>query len=291
MPRAVALEADLVAGTRGEEMGVQVIERSNLDLADPENAAALESLIEHLDQLGRAQEGVQRVAAALEAHPDEARFYDIQARALRAADRPPEEVAAAFERAVELDGGYAPALAGLARLREEAGQADAAVALYDRAAQADPDDSEYAAAPALILLASGEADEAERRFEEMLGRHPRDARAANELAGILLRRGTDGERAVKLAQRAIHLRGGAEALEILGWALFEVGKIDESVAALNGALKADPESVGARYRLGLSLARKGDVDGARAAFQKVLESADAPESELARAELARLEGR
>ena len=111
------------------------------------------------------------------------------------------------------------------------------------------------------------------------------------MARILLQRGSDPERAAKLAQRAILLRGGAEALETLGWAFYEVGKIDESVAALNGALKADPEWVAARYRLGLSLARRGDVEEAREAFEKVLERADAPEAQLARAELARLETR
>lgn len=289
--RAVAIEADLVAGTRGEEVAVQVIERSNLDLTDPEHAAALEALIEHLAHLGRAEEAVQRVAAALEAHPDQAVFHALQARALSAAGRPREEVAAAFERAIGFDGAYAPALAGLAQLREEAGQADVAVALYDRAAQADSDNPEYAAAPARILLAGGKTAEAERRFDEMLGQHPRYAQAATELAKIQLRRGADLERAAELARRAILLHGGADALETLGWALFETGKLDASVAALKGALKADPESVGARYRLGLSLARKGDPDGAREAFRKVLESADGPQSELARAELARLEAR
>jgi tetratricopeptide (TPR) repeat protein len=289
--RAVAIEAGLVAGTRGEEMAVLVFERSNLDLTDPENAAALDALVEHLANLGRADEGMQRVAAALAAHPDEAVLHEIQARALRAADRPRAEVAAAFERAIELDSAYAAALAGLAQLRAEEGQADVAVALYDRAAQADADEPEYAAAPARILLAGGETAQAERRFEEMLGWHPRYAGAATELARILLQRGNDPERAAKLAQRAVLLRGGAEALETLGWALFEAGKIDESVAALNGALKADAEWVAAHYRLGLSLARKGDVEAARAAFEKVLERPDAPEAELAQAELARLESR
>jgi tetratricopeptide (TPR) repeat protein len=200
-------------------------------------------------------------------------------------------VAAAFERAIELDGAYAPALADLAQLREEAGQADVAIALYDRAAQADSENPEYAAAPARVLLAGGNTAEAERRFEAMLGQHPRYAQAATELAKIQLRRGTDLERAVQLARRAALLRGGPDALETLGWALFETGKLDQSVAALNGALKVDPERVGARYRLGLSLARKGDLDAAREAFHKVLESADAPQAELAQAELARLEGR
>jgi tetratricopeptide (TPR) repeat protein len=291
--RAVAIEADLVAGTRGEELAVQVVERSGLDLTDPEHAVALEALIEHLTYLGRPEEAIRWAAAAAETHPDQAVFHALQARALSAAGRPREEAAAAFERAIELDSAYAPALAGLGQLREEAGQTDAAVALYDRAAQADSDNPEYAAAPARILLAGGKTAEAERRFEEMLGQHPRYAQAATELAKIRLRRGADLERAVRLAQRAALLRGGADALETLGWAFFETGKFDESVAALKGALKVDPERVGARYRLGLSLARKGELDAAREAFRKVLESADAPQSELelARAELARLEGR
>ena len=289
--RAVAVEAGLVAGRRGEEMAVQVVERSGLDLTDPENSAALEALIERLELLGRGEEGVRRVAAALAAHPDEVVFHALHARTLRAAGRLQEQVVAAFERALDLDGAYAPALAGLAQLREEAGQADAAVALYDRAAEADPDTPEYAAAPARILLASGETAEAERRFDAMLWRYPRYPQAATELAEILLDRGEDLTRAVKLARRAVMLRGGPDALETLGWALFETDKIDESVAALSSVLRVDAERSGARYRLGLSLARKGDLDGAREAFRAVLESADAPQSELARAELARLEGR
>jgi tetratricopeptide (TPR) repeat protein len=289
--RAVAIEADMVAGTRGEEVAVQVVELSNLDLTDPEHAVALEALIEHLAHLGRAEEAMRRVAAALEAHPDQAVFHTLQARALSAAGRPWEEVAAAFERAIEFDGAYAPALAGLAQLREEAGQADVAIALYDQAAEADSDNPEYAAAPARILLAGGKTAEAEKRFDEMLKHHPRYAQAATELAKIQLRRGADLERAVRLAQRAVLLRGGPDALETLGWAFFETGKLDQSVKALSNALKVDPEWVGARYRLGLSLARKGDLDAAREAFRKVLESADAPQSELAQAELARLEGR
>ncbi|HEY5656286.1 MAG TPA: tetratricopeptide repeat protein, partial [Myxococcota bacterium] len=134
--RAVAIEADLVAGARGEEVAAQIIERAGLDLTDPENVEALEGLIEHLGHLDRAQEAVQQVAAALEKHPEQAAFHTLHARALEKAGESSEAVLAAYERATELDARSAPALVGLARLREQAGQVEAAVALYDRAAQA-----------------------------------------------------------------------------------------------------------------------------------------------------------
>jgi tetratricopeptide (TPR) repeat protein len=288
---AVALEAELVAGTRGVEIAVDVIRRSELDLTDPANADALAVMVEYLGDLGRADEALQQVDAALEAHPDQARFHVLRAQALSASGASAPALGAAYERALAIDAENAAALAGLGRLREEAGDVAAAVALYDRAAEADRTDPDPAAAAIRALLAAGKTTEAERRLEEMLRRHPRDARAPVELAGILLQRGSDADRAFELARRGVQFGGAADALEMLGWALLDRGDSDEAINAFNRALELDPSAVGARYRLGLALARTGDPEGAREAFRQVLESGETPETDLARAELARLESR
>lgn len=288
---AVALEAELVAGTRGVEIAVDIIRRSGLDLTDPVNAEALAVMVEYLGDLGKADEALQQVDAALAAHPEEARFHLLRAQALSASGASAQAITAAYERTLEADGAAAEALLGLGRLREEAGDAAGAVALYDRAAAADRADPEPAVAAIRVLLAEGETAEGERRLEEMLRRHPRDPRGPVMLADVLLRRGADLDRAFALARRGVQFRGGADALETLGAALLERGEPDEAANALKRALELDPTAVSARYRLGLALARTGDSEGARDAFRQVLESAEAPEAELARAELARLESR
>jgi Flp pilus assembly protein TadD len=110
-----------------------------------------------------------------------------------------------------------------------------------------------------------------------------------QLAASLLRRGAELDRAVELARRGVQFRGGAEALETLGWAHLEREQFEEAASAFQRALEVDPASVGARYRLGLALTRMGDQEAARAAFRKVLESGKAPEADLARDALAKLE--
>ena len=287
--RAVAIEAELVAGSRGEEAAANLIERSGLDLTDPANAAALRTLVGSLGNLGRRDEALRRVEAALEAHPDAAVLHVLRGEVLRDAGRPAAEVGAALERAIELDPDRPEALAALARLRGEAGQIDAALGLYARAASADPSEPAYLEAAVRLLRAADRSKQADERLEEMIVRYPREPQPAIDLAAELVRRRTDLDRAVALAKRAVLFQGGAEALEVLGNAQLERGDAVEAVKAFQNALKLDPGSSSVRYRLGLGLARSGDVEGARDAFRQVLESAAAPEAEQARAELARLE--
>jgi tetratricopeptide (TPR) repeat protein len=287
---ALAEEVALLAADKGPALAMEAVDRSPLDLADPANAAALRALLEQLAALGEHEKAAARLAAALEAHPDEAVFHALRARSLRAAGQPPALVREAFERAVELDPEHARALAGLAEVAAEAGEREAALALYDRAAEADPDDPGPARA-AIQLLASGEEREAQRRLEELLRRHPLDAGAANDLARILAARGRDLDRALELAQRAERFQMAPEALETRGWVHLQRGEPEPAVEALRGALELHPEAATARYRLGLALAAQGDEAGARKAFTEVLATGTLtePEAERARAELARLD--
>jgi tetratricopeptide (TPR) repeat protein len=290
--RAVAIEADIVAGSRGEEAAANLVERSALDLTDPANATALRAFVGYLGNLGRSDQALQRIDAALAAHPDSAVLYALRGDALRTAGRPAADVAAAFERAVELSASNAVALAGLARVREEAGASDEALALYDRASAADPKEDAYSMAAVRLLQARGDAVGAEKRLTDLLKRHPRNAEAATELAASLVRRREDLDRAVALATRAMRFQGGAKALDVFGLAQLELGAPDEAVKAFQNALKLDPSSVRTRYQLGVALGRTGDVDAARDALRQVLDSgASTEEAELARAELARLDKR
>ncbi len=211
--RARAEEAALLAADQGASQAVQAIERSGLDLTDPASAPALRALLAQLAALGDHSGAQRRLAAALAAHPEAAVFHELRGRALRSAGRPPEVAREAFERALELDPGHAPALLGLAELSAQAGAREAALALYDRAAEADPDDPAPAHAAARLLLDTQESQEAERRLEELLERHPREADAAHELARLLAERG-ELDHALELAERAawFHAPGADETL-------------------------------------------------------------------------------
>lgn len=209
---ARAEEATLVAADRGPAAAIEALERSGLDLDDPDNAPALRVLLAQLAAQGDHAAAERRSAEALAAHPDVAVLHELHARALRSAGRPVPVVREAFERAVELDPGHAPALVGLAELSADAGELDAAVALYDRADAADPGDPIPARAAARMLQSAGSTQSAEERLTRLLERHPRDALAALELARLLAARDELG-RAQELAARAAWFRTpGADEL-------------------------------------------------------------------------------
>ncbi len=291
-PVAVAEEATMVAAESGPAAAVGFMERAPLDFTHPVAAPALRVLLEQLGALGAHEKAQARVAAAIEVHPKQPVFHALQARALRAAGAPPEQVREAFERALELDPEHAPALAGLAGLAAEGGERERALTLYDRAAKAAPEDPTPAYAAIQRLLAQGRSDEAQRRLVELLERHPRHAGAAVDLAQLLVRRGGDLDRALALAKRAALFGPGPDSYEVLGWVQLERGEHEAAVEALGRALGLQPEAAGARYRLGLALEAMGDEQGASEAYHAVLEAGPGlPEAQRAQARerLARLE--
>jgi tetratricopeptide (TPR) repeat protein len=290
---ALAEEVALLAADKGPAVALEAVNSSPLDLADPANAAALRALLEQLAALGEHEKAAARLAAALEAHPDEAVFHELRAHSLRAAGQPTPRVREAFERAVELDAEHARALAGLADLAAEAGERETALALYDRAAEADPDDPGFSYAAIQLLPPIPEGEEEQQRLEDLIRQHPHHAGGANDLARILAARGRDLDRALELAQRAVRFQGPPEALETLGWIRLLRGEPELAVEVLTGALELRPEAATARYRLGLALAAQGDEAGARKAFTEALTTGalSEPEAARARAELARLDAR
>jgi len=257
-PRSVAEYAALVAANSGSAAAVGMLGRAPLDLTDPAAAEALRVLLDQLAARGAHEQARARAADALDAHPEEAVFHELTARALRAAGAPTEPVREVYERAVELDPKHAPALAGLAELAVETGDVERALALYDRAAKAAPDQpsSDYAAIQ--LLLEQGRSSEAQSRLTALLKRHPREARAAAALARRLVARGSDLDRALALARRAALFGPSGESFEVLGSVQLARGDLQPAIEALKRSLELEPDAQSARYELARALEAVGD---------------------------------
>jgi tetratricopeptide (TPR) repeat protein len=284
----VAELAAIAAARGGPTAGAEAIRGARLDLTQPRNGPALGPLVEYLVAAGRSGEALEATQAALAAHPDEALFHELRGRALRGAGEP-EAARGALQRALELEPERAPALAQLAALTAERGDRDAAIALYDRAALADPEDASYAWG-AIELLSASDDDgvELERRLEALLARHPTHAAAAELLARRLSER--DPDRAIALALRAVRLRGGPDALDTLGRIQLARGDAKSAARSLGASVRLRPDSPSSQYWLGRALAATEDEAGARRAFEASLALGAFPEREVARTELARLNG-
>jgi tetratricopeptide (TPR) repeat protein len=278
--------AAIRAADEGPAAGVEAIRAAGLDLTQPANGRPLGLLVGYLVADGRSAEALRLTERALAAHPEEALFHELHARALRGAG----DLGAtreALERTIELEPERATALAELAALTAEQGDRETALALYDRATRADPAQAAYPWA-AVQLLATGDDDAGlERRLETLLAHHGTHAAAADLLARRLL--GRDSERALELARRSVRFRGGPDALETLGRVELERGNAAGAVEALGFSVELRPDSPSTHYWLGLAWTAAGDEDRAREALNTALATEVFPEREAARVALARLD--
>jgi len=269
---------------------VRFIAESPIDLTDPENAEALTVLLENLGALDQHDAAIERVDAALSAHPDAAVFHELRANALGAAGRPTELIHASLIRALELEPDRPGALLTLGRLESARGSLESALSLFDRAAEADPDEPAPQWAAVLSLLNAEREADVEARLRKLLSTHSEHRPAVELLARRLSTSDKDLGEAQLLAERAVRLGGGADALVTLGRIYHLQGNTQRALRVLRRSVNAQPNSPSARYQLGVALAKSGDVEAARAELSKALETESFPEAEAAREELSRLGG-
>jgi serine/threonine-protein kinase len=187
-----------------------------------------------------------------------------------------DEAISCYERAIQLDPGYAPAHMNLGVALKTMGQLDQAIDCYRRAIEADPDFAqahnnlanalktrgdvagaiahfEEAArlAPTLpephynlglLLVAQGRADEAIAQYEEALRLAPDLYQAHHNLGNLCVDR-AEWERALAHLRRAVELApGDALSHSSLGKALLAQSMLEEAESLLLRALELLPES-------------------------------------------------
>jgi tetratricopeptide (TPR) repeat protein len=257
------------------------------DVSDPSNEAVLRDLVEDLNQLGRADEGLDYVEAALARGEKKATLHDLRARALSHLERF-DEAESSIGRALQLDPTYAPAFEIKAFLALERGDREGALAALDEAAAMVPGQAQYSYAAASIARESGNHELAIAYLEEALSRRPGFAAAANDLAWLLADEDRDLDRALELAQRSARRNPSPNTLDTLGWVRYQRGEFREAISSYRSALEREPGLPAVQYRLGLSLSALGETEEARRVLGELLHGPEFPELEKARAELARL---
>jgi tetratricopeptide (TPR) repeat protein len=214
-PDVIAVHLDGVAGRVGPKRAVERFEEFRLDLALPSNAAALRSMTRHWIASGDPAAARAAIAAALGAHPDEARFHAIAGLEKEMLAGSPSAGRAEFEKAIELDPGNAWALEAMGRISAEAGDVSAAVEYLDRAGRASPDDPGPGLQAARLLAGQEEsAEAADARWRSLANEFPWEFEPLRQLAQRALARG-DRDGALVYAKQAVRLGGRGEAWTLL----------------------------------------------------------------------------
>jgi tetratricopeptide (TPR) repeat protein len=192
-----------------------------------------------------------------------------------------------FERALELDGKYALAYAGLAdtyigfatfRVKSPNEAYVKAKEAALRALKIDPDVSEAHSALAMVsLYHEWNWDAAEREFTKAIRLNPEDtaARQRYALALAWFERFDDALREMALAREADPV---SPLIRSVGQILYFAGRYEEAIQELDKALVLERNSSLARNLLGITYVATGAFDRAIAEFRSALESGN-PEVE------------
>ncbi len=267
---ALVEEAALLQREQGGVATVQRIRKEQLDLSDPENEELLRVLADGLLALGRGDEALREVDAAIARSPGAASLYGIRGTLLARTQRA-AEATAAFRRAAELDPKSATALGGLATMLVTSGDVAQAIRLYDQAAALDPGHPNYAYSAAQLTLSSGDSAAAEQRLRSIVKRHAGHSGARNDLAWLLAEKGQELDLALALAQEANQLDPSPNVQDTLGWVHLKRGETAKAVAVLEAAAKQLPESSSIRQHLAEALLKAGNADAAGALLERDLQ--------------------
>ena len=232
---ALARAADGAAEIAGPAAGVHMLEHApGVDYTAPVSAGVDRALVRFAHAAKQTDVAERVVAAALKAHPEAAAFQALRGLHLELAKAPPDDVRAAYTKALQLDPQNVDALAGLGRLDLGTDPARA-LEYFERAEKADPNEVDRMLWTARALRANARPEEAAQHLDLLLDREPFEADAAAERVSIDLARGTVTPRTLDRALRAVRFGGSVEALERLSDVYTRLGQADEAAKAAERA--------------------------------------------------------
>jgi len=154
-----------------------------------------------------------------------------------------------YERAIEVDPDFAPALNNLGVLAAEGGDLDAAASWYERALRAEPASEDVLANFGTLADRLGDFTAAERYYRRALEASPFSYRTRADLGLVLLKAGRAEEAREELEEAAPHLPKAPEVWGNLGLARERSGDRTGAAEAYRRVLAIDSANDLARRRL------------------------------------------
>lgn len=251
---------------------------------DPAHEGALTSLARHYRALDRWEDVVSLYERHIKLVSDPGQRVELslaEGRVLAEQIGSPERATKAYERVLEVDPAHAGALEALARLRETAGDADAALtaieALAEKAATPAAKSEQWVRA-AKLCETRGDRDGAIDRYKRALDANPADGGASTALRAAYVARG-DVNAAIQLLEREVDRVEGdrakaRHAAEIAVLARDRLKDDKRAEEAAKRALGFDPTNLDGLLVLGdMAFEAKRHVEAARH-YEQLVERAD-----------------
>jgi tetratricopeptide (TPR) repeat protein len=277
------LEALAVIGDASLELGdLEAADVAYQQLAEMAPSAPVWSRQAHLAFIRGDTEraldlvGIAATATDPVADPAAAAFYHFQLGDLRRASGDARGAEGAYLQALAAVPEYAPATAGIARVREAEGHRAEAMALLAAAIARVPQPELIAALGDLHAL-DGDAAAAERQYAlvERIGEVAAATGSVYDRQRVLF--AADHERdlqgGIALARAELAVRHDIYAHDALAWVLFKAGELDEAAAEAEAALAMGTQDPRLAYHAGMIAAAQGRTEEARSLLRTALEGA------------------
>ena len=237
---------------------------------DPVSFEARLNLGNTLRKLGRADESLRHLQAAVGQKPDVAAAHHTLGLTLDALGRT-EEAKASYQRALRLDPNYVVAMDSHGQSLARAGRHAEAQDVFAAALRSNPNLPDVHHHLAMSLNAVGKTAEALSHFEAAARLAPDSAEAHNNLAAALVASGRSADAVASFA-RAVALRGEfVDARLNLGLVLMQLHRIQEAVPHFEAVLRAQPTSLRGHYHLAVALVASGRLNDAIPHFERALQ--------------------
>jgi tetratricopeptide (TPR) repeat protein len=236
---------------------------------DPGQAQALHllGLIEH--QLGRLEDAIEHICAAIARDGRDPAFHHNLGNLLSAAGRAADALSA-WERALGLAPNSVDTLYNLGNACHEQGQAERAVAYFQRALRLKPDAIELYNNLGSALQDVGRIEEAVVCYRKALALCPDAVEILDNLAGALRAQG-QLEAAQACCERALAVAPNrVESHIALGAVLGERGRFEDAVQQYEQALVPAPDHPAAHNNIGVALVELGRAPDAVAHYRRAL---------------------
>jgi tetratricopeptide (TPR) repeat protein len=225
--------------------------------AEPQNLEATDGYISTLVALGKVQDAQKQVEEATKRFKNNARLEYLHGRIDEARDSN-TSAEEHYTRAIKADEKLVEAHVALGRLQLRLRRNDQAKARFEAAAALAPDNAWVQLSQGELALAEEDTARAQEALERAVALDANLADAHLGLSRLALRAG-DMEKAQKEADTALeldpHTLRGARLHR--GVVLWRQGKLDEALAELEQAKKAEPRAVGTLITLGAVQLDKG----------------------------------
>jgi tetratricopeptide (TPR) repeat protein len=225
---------------------------------NPQYHAIHNSLGLALIPAGRPDDAIVQFEKALEAYPEAADVHNNLGRALAMKERL-DEAMAEFQKAAEIDPRSASARNNIGRILASKGRLEDAIPYFQKAVEIDPGFVEAQQfLGAALYYARGQVQEALAHWRAALRAQPDFLPALNEAAHVLAASSEastrNGPEAVTLAERAVELSGGREAiyLDTLAAAYAEAGRFDDAIETARRGLELATRQDQPQLREGLA---------------------------------------